>query len=120
PTPDVVNAEAPMLQAAIALASNDAQRALQVLSSATAFDRTSTPWLHYLRGLAYLNVRDHASAAAQFRTIIARRRSQPASRLHTLARLQLALALARSGDVADAQKAYSEFDTLWRAADAHP
>ena len=121
PAPDVVGAQAPILQAAIALANHDGRRALALLNSAGAFDRTAGPWLQYLRGLSYLNVREYAPAAGQFRTIITRPGSEPTSILHTLARLQLARAAAGAGDVVQARQAYADFSSLWRHADArHP
>jgi serine/threonine protein kinase/tetratricopeptide (TPR) repeat protein len=120
PAPDIVGAQAPMLQAGIALASGDGRRVLAILDSATAFERTAAPWVHYLRGLAYMKVREFSSAAEQFRTLIAQTGSQPASVLHTLARLQLARSSAAGGDVARARQAYAEFASLWRAADRHP
>jgi tetratricopeptide (TPR) repeat protein len=121
PAPDIVGAHAPMAQAAVALGNGDGRRALALLNTATPFDRTAGPWLPYLRGLSYLNVREYPPAADEFRTIIARPGGQPTNLVHTLARLQLARAAAGSGDIAEARQAYTEFASIWRAADArHP
>ncbi len=121
PAPDVVAAQAPMLQAAIALANKDGRGALTILNGASPYDRTAGPWLQYLRGLAYLSVREYPAAAEQFRTIIARPGIHPASLLHTLARLELARAAAGSGDVAQARQAYADFTSRWQSANAsHP
>jgi eukaryotic-like serine/threonine-protein kinase len=121
PAPDVVAAQAPMLQAAIALANKDGRGALAVLNGASPYDRTAGPWLQYLRGLAFRALREYPAAAAQFRTIIDRPGIHPASLLHTLARLELARAAAGNGDVAQARQAYAEFTSRWHSADArHP
>jgi serine/threonine protein kinase/tetratricopeptide (TPR) repeat protein len=121
PTPDVVGAQAPMLQAGIALANKDGRGALAALTGASPYDRIAAPWLQYLRGLAYLMVHEYPAAIEQFRTIIARPGMQPTSVLHTLARLELARAAAGNGDVAQARQAYAEFTSLWQSADVrHP
>jgi hypothetical protein len=121
PAPDVVAAQTPMLQAAIALANKDGRGALTILNGASPYDRTAGPWLQYLRGLAYLAVHEYPAAAEQFRTIIGRPGLHPVSLLHTLARLELARAAAGNGDATQARQSYADFTLRWHSADArHP
>jgi serine/threonine protein kinase/Flp pilus assembly protein TadD len=121
PTPDVVNAQTPILQAAAALASNDPNAALSTLASADSYQAVAGPWLPYLRGLASASARDHAQAARHFRTVLAHPGNQPTSLVFTLAQLQLARALRDSGDVTGAQKAYADVAVVLRdATPSHP
>jgi len=120
PAPDVAGGQLPMLQAAIALAAGDGQRALAMLDTAQPYDPTAGPWLPYLRGLAHDALRDHRQAANDFRAVIARRGNQPLNIAHVVARLQLARTLRASGDPG-ARQAYSDFTSVWRNADSrHP
>ena len=121
PAPDVVGAQLPMLQAAIALANRDARRTLAILDSAVPLERAAGPWLLYVRGLAYQAIQEPQRAAEQFRAVIARPGSQPTSVAHTIARLQLARALRAAGDVEGARQSYADFAAAWRnAGPRHP
>jgi len=121
PAPDVVGAQVPMLQGAIALAAHDARRALAILDGALPFDRPAGPWLPYLRGLAHEALQDHRQAADAFRAIVTHRGNQPANIVHTVAHLQLARALRAAGDADGAHEAYADFAAAWRSADPrHP
>jgi tetratricopeptide (TPR) repeat protein len=71
----------------------------------------------YVRGLTYLAAKRPADAAVEFRKIIARRGLVMEDPIDALARLQLARALAASGDRAGARASYRDFLTLWRQAD---
>jgi hypothetical protein len=71
----------------------------------------------YLRGRAYLMAGDGARAAAEFREILDHPGVDPASPLHSLARLGLARALRAKGDVETARLAYAAFLAEWRNAD---
>jgi tetratricopeptide (TPR) repeat protein len=116
--PDIVNAQVPMLQAAVAVASNDGASAISMLNSAAPFEAVAGPWLPYLRGLAHTAVRDHTQAARQFGNVIAHPGNQPTNVVHSLARLQLARAARDAGDVAGARQAYADFATAWRDANS--
>jgi serine/threonine protein kinase/tetratricopeptide (TPR) repeat protein len=72
----------------------------------------------YVRGLAYLATGRNTEAAGEFRKIIEHRGLMLADPMGALARLQLARALAASGDTANATSAYRDFLTLWHDADA--
>ena len=121
PAPDVVGAQLPVLQGAIALAAHDGRRALTILDGALPFDRQAGPWLQYLRGLAHEALQDHRQAADAFRAVVTRRGNQPANIVHTMAHLQLARTLRATGDAAGARQAYADFAAAWRSADPrHP
>jgi len=120
PAPDVVGALSPMLQAAVAIANADGQRALTALSSAAAYERAAGPWLPYLRGLAHLQIKDPQTAVTQFRGLLAHRGNQPVNLVYVLARLQLARALAATGQIAEARQAYAEFAAGWSLANPRP
>jgi predicted Zn-dependent protease len=121
PAPDVVNAQLPMLQAAIALSGNDSSAALSALNSAAPFEAIAGPWLPYLRGLAYAAAGGHGEAARQFGNILAHPANQATSFVHTLARLQLARAARDAGNNADARKAYADFSAaMTGASPRHP
>jgi tetratricopeptide (TPR) repeat protein len=72
----------------------------------------------YVRGLAYLAARQPAEAAAEFHRILDHRSIVLVDPMDALARLQLARALALSGDVVKAKSAYGDLVTLWKNADA--
>ena len=71
----------------------------------------------YLRGLAYLKLRDGAKAAAEFQRILDHHGVQPTDPQYTLARLNLARAFALQGDKMKARTAYQDFFALWKDAD---
>jgi Tfp pilus assembly protein PilF len=72
----------------------------------------------YVRGEAYLAANQPAQAAAEFQKIIDHRGIVLADPMDAMARLQLARALARSGETAKANGRYREFLELWSNADA--
>jgi len=72
----------------------------------------------YVRGQAYLAARKPAEAAIEFQKIISHRGIVLQDPVGALARLQLARALAASGDLPRARGAYQDFLTLWKQADA--
>ncbi len=71
----------------------------------------------YVRGQTYLAAKKPADAAVEFRKIISRRGLVMEDPIDAVARLQLARALAASGDTAGARAAYQDFLTLWKQAD---
>jgi hypothetical protein len=75
-------------------------------------------WSLYLRGLAYLRLKDGQSAIGQFRSILDHRGEVPASMLYPLASLGAGRAAALVGDTEAARKAYDQFFALWKDADA--
>ena len=71
----------------------------------------------YVRGQTYLAAKRPADAAVEFRKIISHRGLVMEDPIDAVARLQLARALAASGDTAVARAAYQDFLTLWKQAD---
>jgi hypothetical protein len=71
----------------------------------------------YVRGQTYLAAKRPADAAVEFRKIISRRGLVMEDPIDAVARLQLARALAASGDTARGRAAYQDFLTLWKQAD---
>ena len=72
----------------------------------------------YVRGEAYLAAKQGTAAATEFQKILDHSglvRSEP---IGVLAHLQLGRAYALSGDTDKARSAYSDFFTLWKAADS--
>jgi serine/threonine protein kinase/tetratricopeptide (TPR) repeat protein len=73
----------------------------------------------YVRGLAYLDARQSASAAAEFQKILDHRGIVASDPIGALAHLQLGRALALpGGDKIKARVAYQDFLTLWKDADS--
>ena len=107
----------PQSRAWLALKAGDAQQALTLLERVRAHDAVS--FAPYLRGLAYLQLKDARNAIASF---------QDATRLkgvayntgspYALSFLGLGRAYTLAGDKANAKKAYDTFFTEWKNADA--
>ena len=72
----------------------------------------------WLRGQAYLQLKQGAQAAAEFQKIIDHRGWDVTSPLWPLAHLGLARAAMLQGDAAKAKQRYEEFFRLWKDADA--
>ena len=107
----------PQARAWLALKAGDAQQAIALLDRVRAHDAAS--FAPYLRGLAYLQLKDARNAVASF---------QDATRLkgaayntgspYALSFLGLGRAYALAGDKANAKKAYDTFFIEWKNADA--
>jgi tetratricopeptide (TPR) repeat protein len=105
----------------------DAAGAIQALQPASRYDlalgrigfvgRFGGLYPIYVRGLAYLAARQPAEAAAEFQRILNHRSIVLVDPMDALARLQLARALALSGDTVKAKSAYSDLLALWKNAD---
>jgi tetratricopeptide (TPR) repeat protein len=72
----------------------------------------------YLRGVAYLGLKDGVNAAEQFQRVLDHRGTDPFGAPCALAQLGLARALAVQGKTAAATAAYQAFFTAWGGADA--
>ena len=73
----------------------------------------------YVRGQAYLEAHQGREAAAEFQKILDHRGIVYADPVGALAHLQLGRAYVVSGDVTKSKKAYQDFLTLWKDADAN-
>jgi len=113
----------PTIRAAIALQREDPNRAIELLQVASAIElcqpTQATIYLcpAYLRGQAYLMLRDGNAAAPEFQKFIDHRGLVVNFPWGALARLGLARAYALQGDTAKAKAAYQDFLTLWKDAD---
>ena len=72
----------------------------------------------YLRGMAYLKAEQADEAAAQFKKMLGHRGLAQNAPIAALAQLQLARAQAMGQDKASARRAYQDFLSLWKQADA--
>jgi len=110
----------PLTAAAIAIERGDAARAIELLEPVRRFDHAPSAefWPAYLRGQAYLQLKNGPAAAAEFRNVIAHRGEVPASVLYPLSYLGLARASALANDTETARKSYDQFLTVWKTADA--
>ena len=109
----------PLAAAAVALQRGDAERTVDLLQPVRRLDHAPSAefWPSYLRGQAYLRLKNGQAAAAEFRAIIDHRGEVPMSMLYPLAHLGLGRAAALTHDTATARKAYDQFLTLWKNAD---
>jgi hypothetical protein len=117
----------PTLRALFALHARDASAAIRELKIASRYDyalggvgfygRFGALYPIYVRGLAYLASRQPAEAAGEFQRIVDHRSIVLVDPMDALARLQLARALALSGDAVKAKSAYNDLLTLWKTAD---
>jgi hypothetical protein len=72
----------------------------------------------YVRGVAHLAAHQPAEAAGEFQRILDHRSIVLVDPMDALARLQLARALAASGDTAKAKSTYTDLFALWKNADS--
>ena len=110
----------PVTAAMIAIRRGDANRTLELLEPLRRFDHAPSAefWPAYLRGQAYLRLKNGHAASAEFDAIVMRRGEVPASMLYPLSYLGRAHAAALSSDTATARKSYDRFLDLWKDADA--
>ncbi|MGB8439319.1 MAG: protein kinase [Candidatus Acidiferrales bacterium] len=114
----------PATRAAIALKRDQPAKAVELLASASPYERAN-PEAVYLRGLAYLGLREGAEAAAEFEKILDHKGANWGSawqhpywgQFYTLSYLGLARASALAGDTAKAEKTFQDFFALWKDAD---
>jgi len=109
----------PETRAALDIHSGNFSKAVQDLEPATPYDLADALLPHYLRGLAYLGLKQGPAAASEFQKIVDHRGATRAggAALYPLAHLGLARAAALSGDTARARKSYQDFFALWKDAD---
>jgi eukaryotic-like serine/threonine-protein kinase len=112
----------PTIRAAIKLRQHDPAAAIDLLRGAAKHDLAFTVSFNYLypayiRGLAYLELRDGRSAAAQFQKQIDNPGFGVRHVTGPLAWLQLGRAQKMVGDEAAARKSYETFLDLWKNAD---
>jgi DNA-binding winged helix-turn-helix (wHTH) protein/tetratricopeptide (TPR) repeat protein len=110
----------PAIRAEIEIQAGNATGAVELLRAAEPYELADTrvPLLPaYLRGDAYLHVRD-GRAATEFQKLLQRRGLVGPSALGVLAHVGLARAHALAGDMVNARREYESFLSLWAAADS--
>ena len=117
----------PTLRTLFSLNADDPAAAIQALQTASRYDlalgrvgfigRFGGLYPIYVRGLAYLAAHQPAQAAAEFQRILDHRSIVLVDPMEAMARLQLARALALSGDTVKAKSAYNDLMMLWENAD---
>ena len=120
PKDTLINAiRLPLIRAAIEIRRGDPAQAVRLLEPSAAYGGAGGLWPEYVRGLAYLEQRAGAEAAAEFQKILDRKGwgVWPNFFLSPLAHLGLARAAALTGDTAKSRKAYQDFFALWKDAD---
>ena len=109
----------PVTAAALAIERGEPSRGLEQLEPVKPYDRTPSSefWPVYLRGEAYVRMKDGAAAGAEFQSILDRRGEVPASILYPLAHLGLARSAVLVNNPGKARSAYEAFLALWKDAD---
>jgi DNA-binding winged helix-turn-helix (wHTH) protein/predicted TIM-barrel fold metal-dependent hydrolase len=112
----------PTIRAAVELRQHDPAAAIELLREATRYDLALTGSFEsvypaYLRGLAYRELGDGKSAAAQFQKQIDNPGFSVRHVIGPLAWLQLGRVQKMAGDAAAARKSYETFLGLWADAD---
>jgi serine/threonine protein kinase/tetratricopeptide (TPR) repeat protein len=119
----------PVLRALEALNQGDAAKALEMTQAATPYDLAvpgtafytgaffGAMYPVYVRGVAYSRLGRHQEAAAEFQKILDHPGIMLNDPMGPMARLQLARALAASGDHAKSAVAYKDLLALWKNAD---
>jgi len=112
----------PVVQALTKLQHGNAAEAVSALEAGRPYETGGgfgypAHTVFYVRGLAYLRMKEGEKAAAEFQKILDRRSVQPMSELIPLAQLNLARARALQGDTGKARTAYQDFFAAWKDAD---
>ncbi len=100
----------PTIYAALKLQLGMAKAAVKELETAQKYEKTAQFYPQYLRGLAYLQMKQNKKAEAEFQKILDNRGESPLSALYPLAQLGKARA---SKCIAE----YEKFFELWKDAD---
>ena len=107
----------PLMKAQLELNRGNGAAAIGLLEPARRYEVHGDFWPQYVRGMAYLKLKNGTQAAAEFQTIISHRGWYPLSPLYRLAHVGLARAAALNGDAPSARRAYQDFLALWKDAD---
>jgi serine/threonine protein kinase/tetratricopeptide (TPR) repeat protein len=111
--------ELPQIRARVNLQRGNGAKAIEDLRPAEAYQlgfiELGIPV--YLRGLAYLQNKQGAEAAAEFQKILDHRNALGPLPYYSLAKLGQGRAYALTGDAAKARTAYQDFFTSWKDAD---
>ena len=113
----------PMIRASVLLGADKAAQAVDALAPASRYELGDLgPTFRlipiYLRGVAYLRLKQGPAAAVEFQKIIDHTGVVVNGFVGSVAHLGLARARVLSGDNAGARSAYQDFLALWKDADA--
>jgi hypothetical protein len=115
---------APAIRAAAALRRGEAEHAIDALAASLPYETGQTSqdvafalYPIYLRGEAYLAAKQGPAAAAEFQKILDHPGLVENELIGALARVELGRAHAMAHETNKAKVAYSDFLTLWKAAD---
>ncbi len=114
-----INLFIPVIAAAAALRQGEPARAVELLEPVRPYDHAPSAefWPLYLRGHAYLQLKNGQAAAGEFQSIVDHQGEVPASVLYALAYLGLAKSKALTNETAAARMAYERMLDLWKQAD---
>jgi tetratricopeptide (TPR) repeat protein len=112
----------PTVQAQVELSRGDPSKSIELLHAAELYELSDVAmggciYPAYVRGQAYLALKNGAAAGAEFQKILSHRGIVKTCETGALARLELGRAYAIQGDAAKARAAYQDFLTLWKDAD---
>ena len=112
----------PVARATNLIRANQPGPAVDALEAAAPYEFGSPPagavyWPMYVRGEAYLRLRNGAKAATEYQKILDHHGVAPNSPLFTLALLGMGRASALQGDSSKAKQAYQDFFAKWKEAD---
>lgn len=118
----LINVYIPVTKAIILLHENKPDQAVTVLQPAVPYELGAGPGApgylpSYVRGQAFLHMRNGAKASAEYQTILNHRGIDPSSILYPLSRLGLARAYVLENDTAKARSTYQDFFAMWKDAD---
>jgi hypothetical protein len=114
----------PEIEAMIALQSGQAVRSVELLASASPYERSYLDAV-YVRGLAYLKMHRGADAAAEFKKIMDHKGANWGAtwirpnwgQYYSLSYVGMARGLVLAGQPANAKRAFESFFALWKNAD---
>jgi tetratricopeptide (TPR) repeat protein/tRNA A-37 threonylcarbamoyl transferase component Bud32 len=112
----------PVPRAIIDLQHGQPAQAVTALEPVAPYELGAPPsgadyWPIYIRGEAFLKLRDGAKAAGEYQKILDHRGIDATSPLYALAHLGSGRAYALQGDTGKAKGAYQDFFALWKDAD---
>jgi len=111
--------DVPTIRAAIEINRSNPSKAIEFLRATSPYELSVSGGLYavYLRGLAYLLLREGRQAAAEFQKILDYRGIVGDGQQGALAYLQIGRAYLMQGDTIKARASYQDFLTLWKDAD---
>ena len=112
----------PVAQAITDLQHNQPAQAVARLEAPAPYEFGSEPGsahysVNYLRGQAFLRLKEGAKAAVEYQKILAHRGTDPLDVSYNLSHLGLGRAQALQGNTAAAKSAYQDFFAAWKDAD---